>query len=79
MVYFYILISAFTKRLKVRGQEYDLKLVDTAGQDEYDIFPSAIAMDTHGYLLVYSITSAKSFEVVQVIYEKLIDMTGKVR
>ncbi|CAG0892579.1 unnamed protein product [Darwinula stevensoni] len=69
--------NTFTKRIKVRGQEYELKLVDTAGQDEYDIFPSAIAMDTHGYLLVYSTTSAKSYEVVQVIYEKLIDMTGK--
>nr|CAD7403782.1 unnamed protein product [Timema cristinae] len=35
-------------------------------------------MDIHGYVLVYSITSSKSFEVVQIIYDKLLDMTGKV-
>ena len=36
-------------------------------------------MDIHGYVLVYSITSAKSFEVVQIIYDKLLDITGKVQ
>ncbi len=41
------------KDLKVRGQEYSLRLVDTAGQDEYSIFPHAYAIDIHGYCLVY--------------------------
>ncbi|XP_013779471.1 GTP-binding protein Rheb homolog isoform X2 [Limulus polyphemus] len=70
--------NTFTKTVKIRGQEYFLKLVDTAGQDEYSIFPQSYSMDIHGYVLVYSVTSAKSFEVVKVIYEKLLDMTGKV-
>lgn len=56
-----------------------MKLVDTAGQDEYSIFPAQYSMDIHGYVLVYSITSSKSFEVIQVIYDKLLDMTGKVK
>lgn len=34
-------------------------------------------MDFHGYVLVYSITSQKSFEVIQIIYEKLLDVMGK--
>lgn len=33
--------------------------------------------DFHGYVLVYSITSQKSFEVIKIIYEKLIDVMGK--
>jgi len=70
--------NTFTKMLKVRGQEYFLRLVDTAGQDEYSIFPVQYSIDIHGYCLVYSINSLKSFEVVKVIYEKLLDMTGKV-
>ncbi|XP_076354893.1 GTP-binding protein Rheb homolog [Tachypleus tridentatus] len=70
--------NTFTKTVKVHGQEYFLKLVDTAGQDEYSIFPQSYSMDIHGYVLVYSVTSAKSFEVVKVVYEKLLDMTGKV-
>jgi len=70
--------NTFVKNIKIKGQEYTLRLVDTAGQDEYSIFPEAYALDIHGYVLVYSINSQKSFEVVKVIYEKLLDMTGKV-
>lgn len=72
-------ITAFTKKTRVHSQDYEVKLVDTAGQDEYSIFPTQYSMDIHGYVLVYSITSAKSFEVVKVIYDKLLDITGKVQ
>ena len=71
--------NTFTKTWKVRGQEFEVKLVDTAGQDEYAIFPAQHSMDIHGYVLVYSITSIQSFEVIQVLLEKLMDMTGKIK
>ncbi|XP_014260514.1 GTP-binding protein Rheb homolog [Cimex lectularius] len=71
--------NIFTKTTRVKSQDYDLKLVDTAGQDEYSIFPAQYSMDVHGYVLVYSITSSKSFEVVQIIYDKLLDMMGKIQ
>lgn len=70
--------NTFTKNLKLRGQEYQVTLVDTAGQDEYSIFPTQYSMDIHGYVLVYSIVDPRSLEVIQVIYDKLVDMTGKV-
>lgn len=70
--------NIFTKRARMRGQDYCLKLVDTAGQDEYSIFPSLYAIDIHGYCLVYSIDSQKSFEVVRIIYDKLTELTSKV-
>lgn len=70
--------NIFTKKEIIRGQEYCLKLVDTAGQDEYSIFPSLYAIDIHGYCLVYSIDSEKSFEVVRIIYDKLSELTSKV-
>lgn len=70
--------NIFTKTAKIRGEEYHLKLVDTAGQDEYSIFPSLYAIDIHGYCLVYSIDSQKSFEVVRIIYDKLSELTSKV-
>lgn len=72
-------VAAFTKSTRVNSQDYELKLVDTAGQDEYSIFPTQYSMDIHGYVLVYSITSAKSFEIVQIIYDKLLDITGKLQ
>ena len=68
-----------TKPWKVRGQDFELKLVDTAGQDEYAIFPAQHSMDMHGYVLVYSITSVQSFELLQVLLEKIMDMTGKIK
>lgn len=73
------LSSAFTKCIRLASQDYEVKLVDTAGQDEYSIFPAQYSMDIHGYVLVYSITSSKSFDVIKVIYDKLLDMTGKVK
>lgn len=76
-IFYFFLISAFTKVTRVNSQDYSVKLVDTAGQDEYSIFPAQYSMDFHGYVLVYSITSYKSFEVIQTIYEKLLDGMGK--
>jgi Ras homolog enriched in brain len=70
--------NTFSKIVRVRGEEYEVSLVDTAGQDEYSIFPTQYSLDIHGYVLVYSINSLKSFEIVQIIYDKLLDMTGKV-
>jgi Ras family protein len=62
--------------MKVHGQEYEVLVVDTAGQDEYSIFPTQYSVDIDGYVMVYSIDNQKSFEVVKVIYEKLVDLTG---
>ncbi|XP_064805635.1 GTP-binding protein Rheb isoform X2 [Oncorhynchus masou masou] len=47
--------------------------------DEYSIFPQTYSIDINGYILVYSVTSNKSFEVIKVIHEKLLDMVGKVQ
>lgn len=70
--------NTFTKSTRINSQDYELQLVDTAGQDEYSIFPSQYSIDVHGYVLVYSITSEKSFDVIKIIYDKLLDITGKV-
>ncbi|KAB0801409.1 hypothetical protein PPYR_05763 [Photinus pyralis] len=70
--------NTFTKSTRINSQDYEIQLVDTAGQDEYSIFPSQYSIDVHGYVLVYSITSEKSFDVIKIIYDKLLDITGKV-
>ncbi|KAL5275230.1 RHEB family protein [Megaselia abdita] len=71
--------NTFSKSTTVNSQKYVIKLVDTAGQDEYSIFPVQYSMDFHGYVLVYSITSQKSFEVIKNVYDKLLDAMGKAR
>lgn len=71
------MLVAFTKKTRIHQTDYEIRLVDTAGQDEYSIFPAQYSMDFHGYVLVYSITSQRSFEVIKIIYDKLLDMMGK--
>ena len=53
----------FKKSIVINGQRYDLSLVDTAGQDEYTIFPPEYSVEMNGYVLVYSIDSPQSFEI----------------
>ncbi|XP_065159373.1 GTP-binding protein Rheb homolog [Atheta coriaria] len=70
--------NTFTKRARFNSQDYELKVIDTAGQDEYSLITSQYGIDIHGYVLVYSVTSNKSFEVIKSLYAKLLDITGKV-
>ena len=68
--------NTFEKTFKVGAQEYLVQVVDTAGQDEYSILSQNYTVNVHGYVLVYSTTSHKSFEVVKIIHDKILDMTG---
>lgn len=53
-------------------QDYDLKILDTAGLDpQSDIATTYI--NSHGFVLVYSIVDYKSFDTVKKIYIKLMD------
>jgi Ras homolog enriched in brain len=45
-------------------------------QDEYSILNSKHAIGIHGYVLVYSIASRNSFEMVQTVYDKILNYTG---
>ena len=66
----------FKKSISFKGHRYDLSLVDTAGQDEYTIFPPEYSVEMNGYVLVYSIDSPQSFEICKNIHFKLVDLLG---
>ncbi|XP_065195142.1 uncharacterized protein LOC135826460 [Sycon ciliatum] len=68
--------NTFTKAVKHKGHDFTMELVDTAGQDEYSIVPNAYTANVHGYILVYSVASEKSFEMVSVIRDKILDKLG---
>lgn len=70
--------STFTKPTKFCGHDYIITIYDTEGQDEYSLFSRYDSIHAHGYILVYAVTSRKSFEVIKVIFEKLVNMTGGV-
>jgi Ras family protein len=56
--------------------EYSVEIMDTAGQDEYSILSSHHASSMNGYVLVYSISSRSSFDMIKIIRDKILDFTG---
>ncbi|WFD31906.1 GTP-binding protein [Malassezia sp. CBS 17886] len=74
--YYPTIENVFKKAIKYRGQEYYCDIVDTAGQDEFSILNSKHAIGIHGYVLVYSIASRASFEMIQTVYDKILNYTG---
>ncbi|KIY51621.1 hypothetical protein FISHEDRAFT_36702 [Fistulina hepatica ATCC 64428] len=75
-LYYPTIERSFVKAVKHDGKEYDLEIIDTAGQDEYSIFNSKHAIGIHGYALVYSVASRQSFEMIQITYDKIVDFCG---
>ncbi|KAG2754717.1 hypothetical protein P692DRAFT_20769243 [Suillus brevipes Sb2] len=75
--YYPTIESTFSKGVAYRGVEYDCDIIDTAGQDEYSILNSKHAIGIHGYVLVYSVTSRRSFDMIKIVYDKIVDFCGK--
>ena len=48
-------------------------MADDFGQDEYSILNSKHFIGIHGYMLVYSVASKQSFEMVKIIREKILN------
>ncbi|KAJ7912335.1 small GTPase superfamily [Mycena leptocephala] len=65
-----------TKTVTYNGTDYPCEIIDTAGQDQFSQLKSHHAIGIHGYVLVYSITSRASFDMIQVIYDKIVNYSG---
>ncbi|KIP07683.1 hypothetical protein PHLGIDRAFT_19110 [Phlebiopsis gigantea 11061_1 CR5-6] len=74
--YYPTIESTFSKTLNYNGTTFDCDIIDTAGQDEYTILNSKHAIGIHGFVLVYSVASRKSFDMVQIVYDKIINFCG---
>jgi Ras family protein len=70
--YYPTIEDTFNKIIRYNGQDYSTEIVDTAGQDEYSILNSKHFIGIHGYMLVYSVASLQSFEMVQIVHEKIL-------
>lgn len=66
----------YTTNFKYQGKICQLQLVDTAGQNEYSIFPRSCSVDVQGYVLVYAIDSEPSFNVARTIHDKILENVG---
>jgi Ras family protein len=74
--YYPTIENTFSKVIRFKGQDFATEIVDTAGQDEYSILNSKHFIGIHGYMLVYSISSLPSFEMVKTIRDKILNHLG---
>lgn len=59
-----------TRNFNVYGREFELHLFDTMGVTELPSFPEDYLLKD-GWIIVFSVTSRRSFDVVKEIYDKL--------
>ncbi|KAK9383059.1 small GTPase superfamily [Kockiozyma suomiensis] len=74
--YYPTIENQFSKIIRYKGQDYATEILDTAGQDEFSIMNQKHSIGVHGYVIMYSITSRASFEMVRVIRDKILNNTG---
>jgi len=74
--YYPTIENTFSHEVIHKGQSFLTEIIDTAGQDEYSILNSKHFIGIHGYIIVYSIGSRQSFEMVSVIRDKILNHLG---
>ncbi|ODV87456.1 carbohydrate-binding module family 48 protein [[Candida] arabinofermentans NRRL YB-2248] len=74
--YYPTIENQFNKSITHNGIEYSLEILDTAGQDEFSIINNKLLIGVHGYILIYSINSRQSFEMLNVVRDKILDSSG---
>lgn len=75
-LYYPTIENQFSKTINYKNQDYAVEILDTAGQDEFSIMNEKHLIGIHGYLLVYSVTSRQSFELIKVIRDKILNSIG---
>lgn len=74
--YYPTIENQFFKPITFKGVEYTTEIIDTAGQDEFSIMNQKHFIGIHGYMLIYSITSMNSFEMIKIIKDKILNALG---
>jgi len=64
--------ESYRKTVNVDSKEYQLEIVDTAGQEEFTSFRDSSLSHGDGFLLVFSIISTSSWNELQTLREKII-------
>ncbi|KAJ2000681.1 GTP-binding protein [Coemansia thaxteri] len=74
--YYPTVSGSFTKTITIGNKEYNLTILDTTGQDETSLLDSTHVGPTDAFVIAFSVTFRKSFEIAQVIRDKILDMSG---
>lgn len=74
--YYPTIENQFSHKINYNGVEYTTEIIDTAGQDEFSIMSQKVLIGIHGYMLVYSVGSRVSFDLIPIIRDKILNATG---
>jgi hypothetical protein len=77
--YYPTIENTFSKVIRYRNHDFAVEMIDTAGQDEYSILNSKHFIGIHGYMIVYSVGSKQSFEMVRIIRDKILNHLVRVQ
>mmetsp|Transcript_23870 Transcript_23870/g.59711 ORF Transcript_23870/g.59711 Transcript_23870/m.59711 type:complete len:192 (+) Transcript_23870:275-850(+) len=69
--------DSYRKKITIDGEEIQMDILDTAGQEEYAAMRDNYYRTGEGFLCVYSITLEKSFQQVSDFREAIIRVTEK--
>ncbi|KAF9452511.1 hypothetical protein P691DRAFT_722005 [Macrolepiota fuliginosa MF-IS2] len=74
--YYPTIEDSFQRSIKYNGTEYDCEIIDTAGHDEFSLVNANHTIGTHGYIIVYSVASRNSLDMVKILYDRILDFCG---
>lgn len=74
--YYPTIENQFSKLIEFKGVKYTTEIIDTAGQDEFSIMNQKHLIGIHGYMMIYSIASRSTFEMISIIRDKILNATG---
>lgn len=73
------MLDVIISQVLVDGEKACLDILDTAGQEEFSTLSDQWISTNEGFLLVYSITSASSFEEIKTSYDKILRIKNVTR
>ncbi|KAJ9048359.1 Ras GTPase [Entomophthora muscae] len=69
--------DSYRKELMVDGEEAELNILDTAGQEEYSSMRDQYIRNGHGFMVVYSIDNRESFREANALLKKISQVKDK--
>ncbi|CAF4891935.1 unnamed protein product [Rotaria sp. Silwood1] len=65
--------DVYKKVVEIDGRQYSLEILDTAGTEEFSAMRDLYVKNSHGFVLVYSITSRATFNDLDEFYNRIIN------
>jgi small GTP-binding protein len=69
--------DSFDMIMHFQGKSYKLVIIDTAGQEEMGSITNLAIKNADAYILMYSVTVQRSFDVISSLYAKILEISGK--